>query len=107
MQRTSDCLKCKAHNKGFFINIFHHDATCLLDLSWKERVERCFDIAYENVKLEPLFDEVKKELKIKHSYVNRTMLNAVANTILTASSNKRRDIKKRVLEFEDTKLFYK
>ena len=107
MKRTSNCRKCKAHNKGFFIYISHHDATCLLDLTWKEGVEHCFDTAYENVKLEPLFDEVKKELQIKHSYVNRTMLNVLANTIQSSSSNKRRDIKNRVLEFEHTKIFYK
>ena len=75
-----------------------HDV-CLAD--WEEKVDQCFDTAYENIPLEPLFDEVKNELKRKFPYVNMNMLTVLAETIQSSSSNTRRDIKQRVLELRD------
>ena len=30
---------------------------------WEDKVDHCFDTAYENVKLKPLFEDAKRELK--------------------------------------------
>ena len=79
----NDCPGQKDHN------------VCFAD--WEGRVDKCFDTAYENVALEPLFQRAKKEIKEKHPHVNITVLNILADTVEKNSQITKRDIKKLAL----------
>ena len=71
-------------------------------------MDRCFDAAFENVSLDLLLEDVKKEIKEKYPYVNDVMLSVLASTIrsngksISGTMNMKKKILPRILECMDS-----
>ena len=89
VQRTL-CYGCQYDRPGQL------DHVCLAD--WEDKVDRCLDASYENVKLEPLFENAKRELTRKYPYVNMAVLTVLADMVRSSRCSTKRDIKQRVLK---------
>ena len=74
------CYGCMFNRPGQL----DHDI-CIAD--WEKKVDRCFDEAFENVSLDLLLEDVKKEMKEKYLCVNEVMLSVLASTIRSNSSS--------------------
>lgn len=95
------CYGCMFNRPGQL----DHDI-CLAD--WEKKVDRCFDAAFENVSLDLLLEDVKKEIKEKYPYVNDVMLSVLASTIrsngnsLSGTMNMKKKLLPRILGCMDS-----